>query len=644
MDFLFKEWQLGISDLHQPVRYISQTEMVAEKQTIDGDAICTVWTGHPELGADFTVTVRQQKLGDSLFSGTIEYEHYEGRDHVEEIHFPIVRVPLTGDMTFLSAASDMGKLYTHAEAFKLNESWEESYRAMQFCAFLSQQNDCLYLDHRDSQGNTKKFKLTTSADGKECVYAGIHPLSCHDDVSRSFCLPYENTLGTFHGSWYDAAQIYKKWARGQRWNSVQNQANRLRDIGIWVWNRGLAKEAVPPVERLLQESGVPVALDWYWWHHNPYDTDYPDFWPPREGVDSFRDTVAHLNECGIFSQVYINGVCWDHDGVTWDNGGAAGAAVRRDGSIIETAFNKYNNHRLAYMCGEADQFHDRIAELVKNLRDAGLNGQYLDMIGGMNGYLCHNPEHQHPKNDPAIFTTGYRKLLARLKAENPDFPLTTEYANEAFMDLVDGAIICLSSSPERFDIATETVPLFSAVYHGKLVLFGNYATPDGIPPWDPLWPAEDRWENEKPWHKLFPDQFFIEMARPVIWGAQPMVCNLRNTIFDDPEFKELYDFIIETARFYYHNREFLLDGDMMSPAGFSCNGKDVSFFHRMIFTKEKDCSTIKKSLPTILHSVWQNDKGVTALFLANYTAEEQSWSFHDRTGVLKAHSYEKIIL
>ena len=34
------------------------------------------------------------------------------------------------------------------------------------------------------------------------------------------------------------------------------------------------------------------------------------------------------------------------------------------------------------------------------------------------------------------------------------------------------------------------VPLFPAVYHGRAVVFGNYAHIDGITPYDELWPQE----------------------------------------------------------------------------------------------------------------------------------------------------------
>lgn len=164
------------------------------------------------------------------------------------------------------------------------------------------------------------------------------------------------------------------------------------------------------------------------------------------------------------------------------------------------------------MCGDAPKFHDKISCLVKKLADSGLSGQYLDIIGGILFEPCYNSSHGHPRGGGRHCVEGYRKMLRRLKNENPDFPFTTEYANEYYMDLFDGAIICNSTSCEHFGKTVEPIPHFSAVYHGRFALFGNNAHPDGIPPWDPLWPDDDRWKTEKKWHELYPEQFFVEMA------------------------------------------------------------------------------------------------------------------------------------
>ena len=245
------------------------------------------------------------------------------------------------------------------------------------------------------------------------------------------------------------------------------------------------------------------------------------------------------------------------DGKTWQEGGEEGVIVNRDGKPRNTAFNKYNHHRLAYMCGEAPKFQDRIATVVKHLRESGLDGQYLDMIGNstMIG-RCYSPRHPHKGGGGAA--DGYR---ARLKRENPSRS-RRRAANEAYMDLM--AQLLHVTSLERLD----AIPMFQSVT--TAAFFGNYAYPDGTRPWDPLWPPEDRWKEEKPWHNLYPDQFYLELGRTVVWGVQPMVCNIKENLFTDPELAPALRFTLETARFYHANIEFLFDGQMLSPAGFTC--------------------------------------------------------------------------
>jgi len=134
------------------------------------------------------------------------------------------------------------------------------------------------------------------------------------------------------------------------------------------------------------------------------------------------------------------------------------------------------------------------------------------------------------------------------------------------------------------------------------------------------------------------------MARPVIWGAQPMVCNLTRRVQENPEYAELYRFLLECARFYHANRDLLFDGEMLSPAGFHCGTRQVKFQQRMIFTKETACGELERELPALLHSVWRAPSGAEALVLANYTAEPQSWEFDGRSGVAAAHSFGRFEL
>lgn len=637
------DWRLGLGDLRGALRFVGPESMRATNVTCTADAVTGTWKGHTECGDAFTVTVTWRRAPDGLWSGELAYDGYSGKLFVEEIHFPILSGAFADGSSFVFGGTDSGIVNSGAAFFKPGAKHRRTYcGGMQFSALINPNGASFYFDHRDPKVGSKACELSIAKEGGRFTYAGVHVVGLPDQPPTAYRIPYASSFTPFTGGWFEAGQIYKKWGTAQAWHTNRKGVNPLRKIGMWVWNRGLIKDALPPVERLQKELGdIPVALDWYWWHSNPYDTDYPDFWPPREDVEAFRAAVARLKSQGIFSQVYINGVCWDMDGKTWQEGGEEGVIVNRDGKPRNTAFNKYNHHRLAYMCGEAPKFQDRIATVVKHLRESGLDGQYLDMIGNstMIG-RCYSPRHTHPKGGGSYCPDGYRALLQRLKRENPGFALTTEGANEAYMDLMDGSICCNVTSLERLD----AIPMFQSVYHGKYAFFGNYAYPDGTRPWDPLWPPEDRWKEEKPWHNLYPDQFYLELGRTVVWGVQPMVCNIKKNLFTDPELAPALRFTLETARFYHANIEFLFDGQMLSPAGFTCATAPVDYLIRSIFTKEHECKPRHAEMPAVLHSAWQTPDGRKALILVNWTRSEQSWTFNDLSGKLPSRSYDKVLL
>ena len=121
-----------------------------------------------------------------------------------------------------------------------------------------------------------------------------------------------------------------------------------------------------------------------------------------------------------------------------------------------------------------------------------------------------------------------------------------------------------------------------------------------------------------------------------------MVCNLKLNIMNDPEFTGIYAFIRHTAEFYHRNRGFLFDGEMLSPDGFDCSSREVKFMMRMIFTKESNFKVNTRTMPSLLHSCWMDRDGNRALFIANYTEEEQKWSFRGKKDVIAPRSYVKI--
>ncbi len=593
--------------------------------------ICAVWQGHPLLGEDFKVTVIWQNAGNGLLSGCLSWSGNSSQLAIEEIRFPAISSNEPEDSRFL-IPSNLGELVTmrHAAA----RGRRSFYASMQWTAlFPAGKDHGFYLDCRDPEHLLKQFDYGY----KEGVFTHtpVYYVPLAPENHAAHTMPYSCTFGRFDGSWFEGAQIYRSWALEQSWYTDRlPEQEKLRRISMWVWNRGTAEEVIPPAERLQQDAGVPVALDWYWWHSNPYDTDYPEFWPPRAGEEAFREAIARLNSQDIFVQVYTNGMTWDIDAPSYENDHGIGSLqVNRDGTPTAMMFNPYTRHRLAIMCGEAEEYHQKMIALSGKIASCGLPGLYLDMIGSYALAPCCNALHKHVKGGGSYQKDGYYRYVTAIRKNHPDLLLSTEYASE-MMDLFE-SVIMLDSSIERCygSAEMEAVPAYMAVYHGDgVTVFGSYAIPDGIPAWDPEWPDKDRWQVEEDWHRQFEHQFFIELARCIIWGVQPCICNLKTAHAEDPEFAVEYKYILDTAKFYHENTGVLHSGRMLSPEGFECENIRVKFMKRGIFTLRADMTVLEREQPAVLHSFWLAPDGRKALVMANYTRQERAAKYRDGSG------------
>ena len=366
-----------------------------------------------------------------------------------------------------------------------------------------------------------------------------------------------------------------------------------------------SSDRLSPVEQLAADCGVALGFGLYWWHHNPYDTDSQDF--GRHVRESkISAPPAGPSRKNIWCMVYLNGRTQDIDGDSCQEiPGAEEIERKRDGSDYAIAFNCYNQHRLGYMCGSAKRFQSFLENQVSLLFQAGLPGVYLDMIGCTTGTNCYHPGHSHLPGGGNYSVKGYRQMLRRIRQAWPDRTLSTEDCTEKFIDLCDSMIVLFSTSGERMGHAEEYVPAFSAIYHGANALFGSYALPDFIPPWDDLWPDAERWpaDKEEDWPTLFPNQFALELAREIVWGMQPMVCNLQLQHRDNPSTREAYQFILDTARFYYQNRELLYAGEMLDQKTLHCDKIKLSFWSGEFHTHKYYRS--KPVVASRLARVWQ---------------------------------------
>ena len=622
---------------------VTQKEMLSfGVKTNDSGAVEAVWRGHAVLGPDFFVRAEFSRCGEG-WDYSMETGQASGPMGLEWIEFPSVKVPHSPSASVVfSGPMSMG--------YRQWPDWRRhpleapvvlaTPKAFQFVA-IADGDASWYLDARDADCHHKQVVVR-----KEDPLGKTATLSYRwylpEDGRAVARMPWRGIFTRYSGDWFAAAEIYRRWARTtpRYRRAVSRNPGRLRDIALWAWNRGAIENVVPPVERFAKDAGVPVALDWYWWHAIPYDTAYPSFWPPREGASAFAAAIRRLKERGIYTMVYVNGLSWDRDDPTWAHGGERGVVMDRDRSYSGIPYNCFNGHRLARMCCEAQEFQDRLSAVVRHLAESGLDAVYLDQISCTSVRTCWNPHHRHVTGGGNYFSHGYRSFVERLAKENPTLQFSSEEASEDFIDSFDSFISVVGPSYERCGHGRlpemELLPVWNAIYHGAVTCFGNYTLLDGIAPYDEKWPKEGRWRaaDEKDWISLYPDQFAIEFCRGVAWGSQPSIHNFLLKFAEETRYAADYRLMVETARFYHANRDFLYDGELCDPGRLKCPKADVTFMRRATYAKSGSYEEIReKGLPCVFHGIWKAKDGRVRAILVNWSRSDAPYEIECPLGV-----------
>ena len=638
---------------------IPHGQMKSLSVTTNGNVVTAVWKGHSLCGDNFTVTAKMTLRPDGGFEYTsFDYAGNESGQYPNRIVFPEVVVPRTAKTALFrpffagdilrpdwSKMKTMQRVYSSGLIFKV-------FNCM---AALEEGGISHFFDQRgDARLHASAFEVTVGSAPNTLVLRNIWLPPVTDETRKAASLPYTGVCAPYRGGWYEAARMHRAWMETQPWfkAAAARDFSKLREIDMWMWSRGNIAVSEPPVHWFMKETGLKVALDWYWWHNVPYDTSYPFFWPPRDGEEAFRAAVKRMKERGAFVQVYTNGMLWDEDDSRWAEGGLESTIVRSNGRIYGTTFNPFTKQSQGHMCGEAPKFHAKMRALEKTLASTGLDGVYIDMISCAAHQPCFNPRHKHALGDAHALIEGYRDYVDAVHSDNPGFLLSSEATSEAYLDRFE-SFIMLYSSWERNGLGTmpheEPVPAITVIYRGAGVIFGSFATPGGIPGWDPLWgKCSDKPDVEKQIAK-YPDQFAVEFARGIVWGVQPMVHNFVMRDVTNPRVAKDIQFMKDSAQFYHDNKAFLFDGEMLKPAKLTCATKRVAFLKTTSYKRpheSKEC--VQPALPCVFHSEWRAPDGRKAAILVNWTREEQAYELElegvKRRGVLPALSWRRLSL
>ena len=505
--------------------------------------------------------------------------------------------------------------------------WEWEYPgllSMQCAALYGEDGPGLLLAANDTAALRKLFAVF-GLERKGLALEIVHVPSLSPGGEARFEPAYEALATAFRGDWYDAAALYRAWAWRQAWVRESRRLRELTpawllDTALWVWNRGRSPGVLAPAAALMEHAEVPVSVFWHWWHGCAYDTGFPEYLPPREGEEPFRQALARAQERGIRALVYMNQRLWGMTTRSWVEQGAERWAVKRpDGGVTPEVYNTFNRAPCASMCMGTEFWRGTYAALAEGaVRGLGVDGIYMDQA--CSSLACYDPGHGHPLGGGAWWMEGFRRLEEDLRARcAPAKPvaLAGEGCGEAWLPHLD-AMLSLQVSMERYAAPGrwEPIPFFHAVYHACALFFGSYSSLTR-PPYDELWPAE--FAPARPLELLdrkFAAQFRLEQGRAFAWGQQPTIANfLPGQLADRGE--EL-DFFLRLVRVRRAALPYLRDGVFLRPPAIDAPTAPIPMSRLSIYAGQRDAvREFEGQAPRALASAWAAPDGSIAAALVN---------------------------
>lgn len=528
----------------------------------------------------------------------------DGRYSIREIRFPVIPLGVldeTGEDDVLAVPHGWGRQLRNpvVSGGAYNRRYPSGGMTMQYAAYYDPAGG-LYFGVHDPNAWTKAAAFGPTEGGY--VASWIHYPQDIGKPGNARDLPYP-CVTALTGDWYDASKMYRQWALKQKWASAGPEAARpgtpqaLKDVALWLLGSGAPTNVLEQANRFGDFFGVPRAIHWYSWHRIPFDVNYPNYFPPKEG---FKDTVAELKQAGFLVMPYINGRLWDTGADNFEADGFPGAAKKESGDNYIEVYG--SGAKLAPMCPYTKLWQNRVADIVERLvGEYGVSGVYIDQVGAAAPALCFDANHGHALGGGGHWAEGYRKMLSdirrRIKKDNPDAFLTTESNAEPYLDLFDAYLMCNSTGPDL-------VPMFPAVYSDRILTFGRYA-------------STSRDAGAKLPFRMKEGQLFA-------FGAQ--VGWLDAGIVDRPTEA---GFLLRLAQLREQARDFLAYGEMLRPLTPRVELPTVTADWNMW----GDPATT--TLPAIVNSVWRAPDARIAGFFVNVSLQDQRFA-----GRITAREYD----
>lgn len=377
----------------------------------------------------------------------------------------------------------------------------------QFTAFYDKTAG-VYLAAYDCEGHPKQWEMQTVRDGFVEMSLG-HLLP--EVARREVALDYDVVLGAFVGDWRDAADVYKKWARGQPWCGKtlieREDVPQFLKEGAGVLITGIASEEgrAKLLGRNLER--LPALVAAYRKRTGlahiifvPYGWENRGTWaginylPAVPSNEAWQKANAALRAQGDRTAFLTSGFWWVVKRQKTRNGPAFDDTADFDRRRAMTIHNAdgtvwtVDNYALtrshgswrglsAKLCHGSQAGCDVLRKVFLDVARLGTPLISFDQeIGGGQCAACYNKAHGHLPGHGVWMWTGFRDLCGRIlkegKAIEPELGLFLENTSELAIPYMATYWSRQFGQVDHGATDARGVGLFSYLYHEYVTAIG----------------------------------------------------------------------------------------------------------------------------------------------------------------------------
>ena len=398
----------------------------------------------------------------------------------------------------------------------------------------------------------------------------------------TFRMPWNVSIGFGHEGWESCAvNWYRPFTFQTVWGSKSFADKKtpewLLNADMWLRPHFAADSTWESLKEAIEFFGPECGVHWYRWHQIAYDSEYPEYFPPKT---AFPKMVKDAQKMGAHVIPYINGRLWDPASKSYTEWNGKEASCRKADGTLYTEIYPTSMIPNSITCPSSPIWQNIIIKLVDRIQnELQTNGVYIDQIGAAAGMPCWAPNHPHPAGGGEFWHASYRQMLTKVREHlHPGNIIITEDNSECYMDLFD--IMLMVNSPQAK--STRIVPLYPLIYSDRMMVncFLYY----------PL---------TEPVHDM---RFRLKNALGLLWGTQ--LGWVKPELLMAQEAKPEAEFLRTLVRFRKKQHDILYGGRFVAEITPTGDNPVISF-------------PDMPDSPVVRGSMWVSPKGKQVIYLVN---------------------------